>query len=153
MEKKRITFIDILIVLAVIVAGVVGVGFLKKGTPGVSTKTVMYTVLVTDQLPEVAGNMKPAENILLDTASNSYGNVTDVDIRPARAAYFNNKSGKYEMFETNERKDVYVTVSVEATDNEWGYDVGETHIRVGEKQVISGHGFAVSGYIVDIQEG
>ena len=151
MEKKKITFIDILIVLVVIVAGVVGMKMLK-GTAGANTKLVTYTVLVADQKPDVAGNMKPAKNVLLDTQSNIYGDITDVEIRPARAPYFNNKTGAYVMEEINERKDVYVTVSVEATDNEWGYDIGETHIRVGTSQVISGHGFAVSGYIIDVQE-
>jgi len=152
MEKKRITFIDILIILAVIVVGIVGVTVLKGGSAA-KTKRITYTVLVVDQHPDVAGNMKPTENILLDSASNTYGDVIDVDIRPAKASYFNNKTGEYVQTEINERKDVYVTVSVDATDNEWGYDIGETHIRVGSSQIISGHGFAVSGYIVDVQEG
>ncbi|MBP3361981.1 MAG: DUF4330 domain-containing protein [Clostridia bacterium] len=150
MEKKRITIIDILIVLLVIIIAAFALFKLRSAAPA-GGKTVTYTVLIANQLPEVAENIVPEENVLLDTTTNSYGDVTAVDVQPASDAFLDAESGRYVLRTTEERKDVYITVSVTASENEWGYDIGEQHIRVGEKQIVSGRGFAATGYIVGVQ--
>lgn len=150
MEKKKITIIDVLIILLVIIAAVFALMKLR-GTAPASGKTVTYTVLVSNQLPEVAGNIVPEDNVLLDTATNSYGDVTAVDIQPSSKSLLDAENGRYVLRTTEERKDVYITIRVTASENEWGYDIGDQHIRVGERQIVSGRGFAATGYIISVE--
>lgn len=146
---KKITIIDILIVLAVIVVALVGVKMLAP-SGGAQTEKITYTVLVSNQLPQVADSIKPAEKVLLDTAENVYGSVIGVTSEPAKSTQFNAEDGKYIEQTNEERRDVYITVEADVTVNEWGYDIGSTHVRVGEQQTLGGPGYGVSGYIVDI---
>lgn len=152
MKKIKITLIDVLIVAAVIVACIVGVSMLKKGGSSAETKHVIYTVLVTDQTPEVAESIVPCESALLDPTEEAYGSVTNVEIKPAENSYFSASEGKYIAQSTEAKKDVYVTVEADATVNDWGYDIGKQHIRIGASQSISGSGYGINGYIVDIVE-
>ena len=152
MKKVKITLIDILIIVAIILVCVLGISMLKKTMGTSNTKHVVYTVLVADQTPEVAQSIAPESNVLLDPTEEAYGSVTNVEVKPAEGSFFSVSEGKFVQQSTEEKKDVYVTVEADATDNEWGYDIGRQHIRVGASQSISGRGYGVNGYIVDIAE-
>lgn len=149
--RIKITFIDVLVVLVVIAAVIFAVLRVNDGQ-SIVTKPVTYTVLITEQIPEVAENIKPAENVLLDTATNSMGDVIDVQVTASGKPNPDVENGVFVWDETDERKDIYVTIKTNATDNEWGYDIGEQHIRIGESQTISARDYALVGYIVDIDE-
>lgn len=149
--KKKITFIDILIILAVIIVFVLVLsGITRKNTN--STKTISYTVLTTGELPEVAQSMVPEDGVLLDTKENAYGRVTNVDIFPAESSNINLYSEKYVTGTIDEKKDVKITVEVEATEHDFGYTIGQQHIRVGEKQNITAPSYVATGYIIEVYE-
>lgn len=149
--KKKITFIDILIVLVVVFAAIFVFAKLS-GTVGASTKTVSYTVRVTSVLPEVADSMVPDDKVLLDAKDNAYGRVTNVTVTASEDTYFNQQSEKYVSSKTEGRKDAVLTVEAEATVNDWGYQIGQQHIRIGEKQNISATTYVASGYIIGVDD-
>lgn len=149
--KKKITFIDILIVLAVVLVAVFV--FSKfSGSDGASKKTVTYTVLVTSVMPEVAEGMTPDDRVLLDAKDNAYGRVTNVSIAPSEDSYLNQQTEKYVISKLEERKDVVLTIEADATVNDWGYEIGQQNIRIGEKQNISATKYVATGYIIGVDD-
>ena len=153
MKKVKLTLIDVLIIAAIILVCAAGALMLKKSRSGsVNTKHVIYTVLVADQTPAVAESIVADDRVLLDPTDEAYGSVSNVEIKLAENSYFSAFEGKFVSQTTEERKDVYLTVEADATENDWGYDIGKQHIRVGEKQSVSGGGYGVSGYIVDVAQ-
>ena len=149
--KKKITFIDILIVLVVILAAVFVFSKIS-GTSGASNKTVTYTVLVTNVVPEVAEGMVPDDKVLLDAKDNAYGRVTNVSVSDSEDTYFSQQLEKYVSSKIDELKDVVLTVEVEAVVNDWGYQIGQQHIRIGEKQNISATSYVATGYIIGVDD-
>ena len=149
--KKKITFIDILIILVAVLAVVFA--FLKFSEPaGASRKTVTYTVLVTSIAPEIAESFAPDDHVLLDAKNNAYGRVVDVKVSEAEDSFLNQKTEEYVITKIDERKDVYVTVEAEATVNDWGYEIGRQHIRIGELQNITATSYVATGYIVGVED-
>ncbi len=149
--KKKLTIVDIIIIAVILIVGVVGFSMLSKSA-GSSTKAVTFKVLVTDQLPEVANAVVASDNVLLDTSSNKYGKVTDVEVRPCEETYFDAKNERFIKRTINDRNDIYITIEADAIEHEWGYELGDHNIRIGEKQVVSAPTYGVEGYIVDILE-
>ncbi|MBQ7976290.1 MAG: DUF4330 domain-containing protein [Clostridia bacterium] len=149
--KKKITFIDILIVLAVVLVAAFLL-FKVSGTSGSHKKTVTYTVMVTNILPEVADGMVPDDRVLLDSKDNAYGRVTNVSVMPSEDSHINLQTEKYVTNKIEDRKDVILTVEAEATVNDWGYQIGQQHIRIGEAQNISATSYVASGYIIGVDD-
>lgn len=149
--KKKLTFIDIIIVLCIIL--VVAFAAVKViGSNNKATKTINYTVLVSDHVPEVAQTVIPAEDILLDPSQEVYGKVVNVELKPSERYLFNSLSGQFVKQSTEERVDIYITVEAPVIEDEYGFCVGSKYLRVGDVQGISGPGYAVTGYIIDIGE-
>ena len=147
--KRKLTLIDIIIILVVLTVGVIGVSMVSNTTQD-SAKTVRYKVLVVDQLAEIAEAVKEADNVLLDTASNTIGKVIGVESKKSEESYFDLKNEKYKSTIVDYRNDIYVTIEADAKECDWGYELGEQKIRVGEKQNISAPAYSLTGYIVEI---
>ena len=147
--KKKLTIVDIIIILAVVIVGIVGFKMLS-GNSQSATKTVSFKVLVTDQLPEVASAVVVSDNVLLDASSNKFGKVTGVEIKPCEETYFDLKSEKFVKRTINNRNDIYITAEAEVVEHEWGYELGDHKVRIGEKQIVSAPAYGVEGYIVEI---
>ena len=147
--KKKITFIDLIIIAVVVVVAVVGISMLGKKSSG-SANTVTYKVLVADQLPEVAQQIVAQDNVLLDPKENAYGNVIAVESKPSEDTYLDMKNERYVTRTTEERMDVYITVEAQAQESDFGWKIGAQDIKIGEHQSISANTYGVEGYIIDI---
>ena len=149
--KKKLTIIDIIIVFCVIFAVVFActklIGSNKK-----SDVTMTYTVLVTDYNPEIATKVVPSDNVLLDPVQEVYGKVAAVELKPSEKYMFNSNTGHFVKQTTEERVDIYMTVEAPVTKDEYGFAVGEKYVRIGSGQSVSGSGYSVNGYVVDINE-
>ncbi len=149
--KKKITFIDLIIVAVIIIAAVVGVKFIGKN--GQSTgETVKYQVLVTDIYPAVAEKMTASDNVLLDTKEDKYGKVIKVEIKPAETTNLDLNNEKYVVNSVSEKNDAYITVEANAEKSESGWKLGSQDIKVGSPQSLSCAEYAANGYIIDIFE-
>lgn len=149
--KKRLTIVDLIIIIAIIIIGVVGFSMLPKGTAS-NTKTISFKVLVTDQLPEVANAIVVSDNVLLDASSNKYGRVTGVEVKPCEETYFDLRSEKFVKRTINDRNDIYITAEADVIEHDFGYELGDHKIRIGEKQIVSAPTYGVEGYIVEISD-
>ena len=147
--KRKLTLIDIIIILVILTIGVIGLSMVSNTTQD-STKTVTYKVLAVDQLTEIVEAVKETDNVLLDTASNTTGKVVGVEAKNTEESYFDLKNEKYTNTVVDYRNDIYVTIEADAKEYDWGYELGEQKIRVGEKQNISAPAYSLTGYIVEI---
>lgn len=147
--KKKITFIDIIIIAIVVIAGVFVLSKFSGGGAS-KTETVTYKVLVANQIPEIAQQITAAENVLLDPKENGYGNVTAVELKPAEESYFDARNERYVTRTTDLRTDVFITIEANAAKSDAGWKIGAQNIRIGESQSISANTYGVEGYIVDI---
>lgn len=150
MKNKKITLIDILIVLVAVLAIVFVVGRSGKTIGGSKTEKVTYMVLVSDQDPETSEGVIESDKVMVDTTEKMYGRVVSVERKPAHITRFGADTGKFLEQDNEERHDLYITVEVDAVKNPWGYQMGDQKIRVGEQQNLGGPGYGVSGYIIDI---
>ena len=128
------------------------VGIKLIGSIGNKTENITYTVLVNDHMPEIASTVVPTDNVLLDPVKEVYGKVTNVELKPSEKYLFNSVSGQFVKQTTEDRVDIYMTVEAPVTKDDYGVAVGEKYLRVGYSQGISGPGYAVTGYIIDIGE-
>ena len=147
--KKKLTIVDLIIIAAIVIVGIIGFSMLSKGTTS-TTKTLSFKVLVTDQLPEVANAIVVSDNVLLDASNNKYGKVTGVEVKPCEETYFDLKNEKFVKRTINNRNDIYITAEAEVVEHDFGYELGDHKIRIGEKQIVSAPAYGVEGYIVEI---
>ena len=78
--------------------------------------------------------------------------VASSELSPSEDSYFNQHTEKYVISKLDGRKDVILTLEADATVNEWGYDIGQQHIRIGEKQNISATQYVATGYIIGLDD-
>ena len=147
--KKKITFIDLIIIAVVVVVAVVGISLL--GNKGGGSKTaITYKVLVADRLPEIAQQIVADDNVMLDPKENAYGKVVAVECKPCEDTYLDVRGERYVIGTTEERMDVYITVEAQAQESGSGWKIGAQDIKIGEQQSISAKTYGVEGYIIDI---
>lgn len=147
--KKKITFLDLIIVAVILVVVVVGISMLG-GNGSNSLDTVKYKVLIADQLPEVAQQIVVEDDVVLDPKENVCGNVIAVESKPCEDTYLDLKNERYVSRITENRMDVYVTVEAQASVSNFGWKIGAQDIKIGEHQSISANTYGVEGYIIDI---
>ena len=99
---------------------------------------------------EVANAIVVSDNVLLDASSNKYGKVTGVEVKPCEETYFDLKNEKFVKRTINNRNDIYITAEAEVVEHDFGYELGDHKIRIGEKQIVSAPAYGVEGYIVEI---
>ena len=147
--KKKLTLVDIIIILAVLIVGIIGISMIPKSVQN-NTKTISYRVLVADQPVEIADSIKEADNVLLSASSNTFGKVTGVEIKNAEESNFDLKSEKFVNSAVDFRSDIYLTLEANVIEHDWGFELGDQKVRIGEKQDITAPTYGLSGYIVEI---
>ena len=150
--KIKWTFIDTLIIVAVIIAGVaVFKVFGGKITTGES-KTVLATVLLREEDAAVAAAIKVGDKITVSLTEKDAGVLTAIGVEDAKKLVFNTIDGEW-VNETIEGKvDIYATVELDVTETDFAYSTGSTFVKVGEEMPFRGKGYALEGFVIDVNE-
>lgn len=151
--KKKWTFVDTLIVILVIVAGValVNVFGVSKGTG--ETKKIEAVILITQQESEVADAVKKAKGdaVTISLTEKDSGIIKDVRSETAQTQTYNSIDGKYVIEQVDGKVDIYATVELDVTENDYAYTCGSTVVKVGESMPFRGKGYALEGYVITIE--
>lgn len=150
--KIKWTFIDTLIIVAVIIAGVavfkVFGGKIKTG----ESKTVLATVLLREEDAAVADAIKVGDKITVSLTEKDAGVLTAIGVEDAKKLVFNTIDGEW-VNETIEGKvDIYATVELDVTETDFAYSAGSTFVKVGEEMPFRGKGYALEGFVIDVNE-
>ncbi len=149
--KKKWTFVDTLIIILVIVAGV---GLFKVfGTQKATgdTKTIEAVVLIAKADKEAADAITKGDNITISLTEKDTAVLKDINIEDAETMVFNAIDGKYIIETIEDKVDIYATIELDATENDYAFKTGSTVVKVGEKLPFRGKGYALEGYVIEIK--
>lgn len=151
-KKIKWTLIDTLIVVLVIVAGVALVNVF--GTPQAKgeTKTIEAVVLLDNEEIEVKDAMTVGDEITISLTEKDSGILKDIEVCKASTMSFNAIDGKYAIEPIDGKVDIYATVELKVAENDLALTCGSSVIKVGEKLPFRSKGYALEGFVVEINE-
>ncbi len=150
--KKKWTFVDTLIVILVVVAGVALVKVFGTPKSAGDTKTVDAVVLLAKEDKEVADAISKGDAITISLTEKDTGILKDIEVKDAETLVYNSIDGKYVIEPVEGKVDIYATVELDAKENDYAFTSGSTVLKVGEKLPFRGKGYALEGYIIQIME-
>jgi hypothetical protein len=128
--------IDLLVVVALIVAGLVAWKLLWGGSntavPVAKLKDVEYTIVCASIREYAEGQIKVGDPVSTKTSGASIGTIASVSSNPTPGDIFNPNSGKVERYESTVATDVRVRVKAKGNPTPTGVSVGNTQIRNNE---------------------
>lgn len=157
---KGITFVDVLIALALVLLAAIIINiFLPQSLlhlwRGESEKEIQYTVEFLCVDKELIDKINEGDNVIDSTSKYTLGTVITSDYTAQYTELKYNEqenSGFLSPFEGKYNVLVTVKVSAEYTEGE-GYSVGDRRIAVGEKLSLRFPHFAGEGYCISLSEG
>lgn len=154
-KKFKFGIIDIVIVILVIIALVVGYKFLNGGAENSGNKkTISYTVELKNQPVDYKDLIKVGDDIKDSVKGGYLGKVKAVEFKTATEVIENKNDGTFVLSEYDNRYDVYVTI--EGTPTTYGDNImfASQEIKVGKNIYIKNKNYVGGGYIVamDINE-
>ena len=150
--KKKWTVIDTLIVIAVIIAGVVLFKVFGGNIDMGEKTTIEAQVILAAQKPEVGDAIKVGDTITVSLTEKDSGVLKELDIRPTERMVYNSIEGVYKNIVDEETVDIYAVVELQVSETDLAYSTGSTVVKVGEKMPFRGKGYALEGYVIEINE-
>ena len=150
--KNKWTVIDTLIVLAVIVAGVVLFKVFGGSVDTGEKTTIEAVVMIGDIDPQVADAVEVGDKITVSLTEKDSGVLVKTEQKPAERMVFNSVDGVYNLTEDETNVDLFATVRLKVSETDLAYSTGSTFVKVGEKMPFRGKGYALEGYVFDINE-
>lgn len=150
--KNKWTVIDTLIVIAVLVVGVV-LFKVFGGSVDTGEKTTIETVvMISDVDPQVADAIREGDKITVSLTEKDSGVLVKAEKKPAEKMVFNSVTGIYTLTEDETNVDLFATVRLDVKESDLAYSTGSTFVKVGEKMPFRGKGYALEGYVFEINE-
>lgn len=150
--KKKWTVIDTLIVIAVIIAGV-AIYKVFGGNVGTGEyTTVEAVVLLAEEEPEVADAIAEGDTIVVSLTEKDSGVLKKKEVKDAEKMVYDSTKGEYLVTPYEGKVDIFATVELEVTETDLSYSTGSTLVKVGEWMPFRGKGYALGGYVIEINE-
>ena len=154
MKKTKFTIIDLGIVIVFLAVVAVGIKVLggNFGTKG-ETKEVYVTVLATKVDSGVSEMIKGGERVSVSYSEEAYATVVGASEVPHIEKQLFEEKGYYSTFEVEGKSDVKVLLRCDATVADTRISNGNVPLRVGEEMAVCGKGYALNGYIIEVDDG
>jgi hypothetical protein len=131
-----INLIDLLVVIALVVGGLVVWKLLWGGSttslPTADLKSIEYTMFCTPVRDYAQGQIRVGDPVSTKTSGKSIGTVAAVRSNPTRGEFASPLTGEIKPFDSTIFTDVYVVVKAKGDPTSTGVSVGETQIRNNE---------------------
>jgi len=150
--KKRFTFIDALIILFILAAAAAVV--MKSGVINTSKKNaeITFDVLVAECEDNVIDSISEGDVVSISNKEKDTGVVKSFRLEDSLAMTYNSEKGEYYLKALDRKKDIYITIQADVNISENLIQVGTTPVKVGTAMPVRGKGYALSGYIVRIND-
>jgi hypothetical protein len=153
MVFEKISIIDIVIVLAIILIGYYALSFLgSKDVDTVSKQTIHYTFETEDVNENFAKQLKLDGNLYNSSKNYYVGKLIDYEVLPFEIIVPDLQKGVFVKQAVENRYVVRMTIEANTDQNAYNIRVNQENIKVGAMFPIKGKGFASYGYIIDIKE-
>jgi hypothetical protein len=131
-----INIIDLLVVIALVVGGLVVWKVLWGGgtsaAPVAALHDVEYTVLCSALRNYSEGQIKVGDPVSTKTSGTTIGTVSSVRSTPTPGDAFNPVTGRIQPYESTYASDVYINVKAKGDPTPTGVSVGNTQMRNNE---------------------
>lgn len=150
-----LNIVDLILILLVIVAGIVGVRLMGSGSTAEETtgRTYTYVVMGQEVLTETAECPVIGENVYNSSTSAYLGTVAEVRTEPFTETIFDRSSSSYKKAEVPHYCDIYLTIEGQGTETEKDITVEGTTVKVGMELNVKGKGYAFKGIVVEVRDG
>lgn len=148
--------VDVILILLVIAAGLIGAKMFLGGGTGqttAETKTYSYVVMGQEVVEETADFPVVGGNAYNSSTSAYLGIVKEVRTEPFTETMFNRTTGKYEKVPVAGYSDIYVTIEGNGTETEKDITVEGQTVKVGMELNVKGKGYAFKGIVVEVRDG
>lgn len=148
--------VDVILILLVIAAGIVGAKLFLGGGTGqttAETKTYSYVVMGQEVVEETADFPVVGGNAYNSSTSAYLGIVKEIKTEPFTETMFNRATGSYEKVPVAGYSDIYVTIEGNGTETEKDITVEGQTVKVGMELNVKGKGYAFKGIIVEVRDG
>lgn len=152
MMKKKWTVIDTLIVVAVLVVGVALFKVFGGSVDAGDKTTIQALVLLAEEEPQVADAIAEGDKITVSLTEKDAGVLKKKEVKDAEKMVFNSIDGEHKITKIEGKVDIYATIELEVTESELAYSTGSTFVKVGEEMPFRGKGYALEGYVIEINE-
>lgn len=153
-KKMRFNIVDLLIVVGLIVALVVGVRILNMKPVIQDTEKSIATAVI--EIKEVEKNLLDSINVG-DTIFLTVDNVDTAKVvalsepQPTQVLGLDTENGAYKYTSSNNTKYTgYITVEAEVEEDDANIYAGSTSLKVGKAVFVKGKGYSAKGYVVEL---
>ncbi len=151
-NKKKWTLIDTLIVILVAVAAFALYKTFGKQRVIDNKKTIEAVVLIAREDASVKDAIKEGDKITVSLTEKDSGILKAIEVKDAQTMVYNSIDGVYINEPVEGMIDIFATVELEVAETDFAYTTGSTTVKVGEKLPFRGKGFALEGYVIEINE-
>ncbi len=152
-KRKGINILDIIIILVILVAGIIGYSLMNNGNivETANTTKVVYNIKASSCLPEVEKYLEVGSTVYDSLKNYKIGNILEYKVEPNEVLVPDLHSGTVKKNVREDRIDIMLTIEANATESEKLISVGDYELKVGQEAYVRGKGYAFSGYIVSIE--
>ena len=148
--------VDILLILLVIAAGIIGAKLFLGGTgqqAAAEMKTYSYVVQGQEVLEETAQFPVIGGKAFNSSTSVYLGTVTEVASEPHTETMYNRVTEQYEKVPIKDYCNLSVTIEGQGTETDRDIIVEGTPVKVGMELNVKGKGYAFKGFVVEVRDG
>ena len=151
-NKKKWTLIDTLIVILVAAAAFALYKTFGKQRVIDNKRTIEAVVLIAREYASVKDAIKEGDKITVSLTEKDSGILKAIEVKDAQTMVYNSIDGVYFNEPVEGMIDIFATVELEVAETDFAYTTGSTTVKVGEKLPFRGKGFALEGYVIEINE-
>ena len=151
-NKKKWTLIDTLIVILVAAAAFALYKTFGKQRVIDNKRTIEAVVLIAREDASVKDAIKEGDKITVSLTEKDSGILKAIEVKDAQTMVYNSIDGVYFNEPVEGMSDIFATVELEVAETDFAYTTGSTTVKVGEKLPFRGKGFALEGYVIEINE-
>lgn len=151
-NKKKWTLIDTLIVILVAAAAFALYKTFGKQRVIDNKRTIEAVVLIAREDASVKDAIKEGDKITVSLTEKDSGILKAIEVKDAQTMVYNSIDGVYINEPVEGMIDIFATVELEVAETDFAYTTGSTTVKVGEKLPFRGKGFALEGYVIEINE-
>ncbi|MEE1351038.1 MAG: DUF4330 family protein [Clostridia bacterium] len=151
-NKKKWTLIDTLIVILVAAAAFALYKTFGKQRVIDNKRTIEAVVLIPREDASVKDAIKEGDKITVSLTEKDSGILKAIEVKDAQTMVYNSIDGVYINEPVEGMIDIFATVELEVAETDFAYTTGSTTVKVGEKLPFRGKGFALEGYVIEINE-
>lgn len=153
MEKKRLkfNFVDVIIILLVAVAFVVGYNMINNNVTAPDDAPEVYFTVEVRAVPETYKDMFAKGDIVNDAIKGDvFGEIVDIKTAPTTDIGVDGEKGEFVISEYEGVENVYITIKGTPTSVDTDIIIAQQEIKVGNMVYFKKPGCVGSGYVVEM---